>query len=209
MRRISFLLPLLLILLCSTTARAGQIYGPTFFDRMSFGVEWGYSQQFYQFRHYNIISEEGFRINETTSGLVFCPNGILMGSIGYDVTDKLNISVLGGYSGMTSGQRMIPLLLRVYVAGHPLRGDGFFTFADGGLALKPMHGEAPYLVDIGEGYRVSLTPFCSIDLMMSFRALFDTPPVVNPEGSGFVHKSNVRSSISRIYSLSLTMAVNF
>lgn len=213
MRRISFLLPLLLTLLCSTPVLAGQLYGPTFFDRMSFGVEWGYSQQFYQFRHYNIISEEGSRINETTSGLAFCPNGMLMGRIGYDVSDKLNVSVLSGYSGMTSGQRMIPLLLRVYVAGHPLRGDGFFTFADGGIAFKPRHGEvsqsAPLIADIGEGYRVSLTPFCSLDLMMSFRALFDTPPVINPEGPGFVHKSNVRSSVSRIYSLSLIVAVNF
>lgn len=213
MRRIFHLLPLLLALFCSAPMSAGQSYSRTFVDRLSFGVEWGYSQQFYVFNHYNIIGEEGSRINEATSGLSFYPNGMLMGRIGYDVTDNLNISLLNGYSGMTSRQRMVPLLLRVYLAGHPLRDDGFFTFADGGIAFKPgrrdVKQSTPALADIGEGYRVRLTPFCSLDFMLSFRALFDTPPVVNPEGPGFVPSANVRSSESRIYSMSLTVSVNF
>ena len=74
---------------------------PGFFGRIRFSCEWGYLQSLYTDWHYNILSEEGYRINERSYGLDPHPNGLLLIGAGFVTPgDLMMISLHGGYSGI-------------------------------------------------------------------------------------------------------------
>ncbi len=181
--------------------------------RISFGLEWGYSQNLYKYRHINILSQEGSRINDSFLGFSTHPSGSVMGKIGYDLHEKVCAALYFGYAGISEGCRAYPVLLRVSFAPKGLYEEGFFSFVDGGLGfrIKPTEYDrrAVTVVDIGEGYRIRLSPGCSLDLLLSLRASYDSPAIDNPEGSGYVQKENIRSNVAECYSVNLSIALSF
>ena len=208
MRR--FLLASALLSLLSIAAAARDGYAP---ERLHFGIEWGYGQGIYSYSHINIISQEGYRINEATHKIVGNPTGEILAKVGYDLHEKVNLSICAGWIGIAEGCQTYPVLVRICFAPKGLCNEGFFTYMDGGIGLRS-EVEAysrPVLpiFDGGEGYRLWLAPTFCLDVMLSLRAAFDSPLIMNPEGPGIVQKENIRHNVAEFYSINLSIALSF
>lgn len=184
-----------------------------FTRRLQCGVEWGYTQTYYKYHHYNIVSAEGYRINEESNGFFFHPNGSLLANVGYDLTDRLNLAVYSGYLGLADNCRVFPISLRASIFPHNnMYEDGFFSYIEGGIGFRvptlEKHDPA-YFISAGEAYRIKLTPYCNLDFMLSMRLCFDRPMIANPDGGGYVSRHNIRSNSARYHALSLSIALNF
>ncbi len=205
-------LAIIILLLSAFVCKAGQ-GEDAFRGRVSFGLEWGYFQNLYKFRHINIISQEGSRINHSFSGLAAQSNGSIMARVGYDFHEKVRASLYCGYAGISEGCRVYPVLMRLSFAPGGLYGDGLFSFIDGGIGFRTKPTEydrlAVPMADIGEGYRILLTPYHSIELLLSVRAIYDNPAIENPEGDGYVRSENIRSNVAEYLSLNLSIALSF
>ena len=201
------LLSILLLTLSVSITGAAQENTARAIDRIRFSCEWGYVQTIYHDYHFNILSEEGYRINESFYGFSPHPNGLLLLGAGFVVpAEKLMISIHGGYSGIHEGNRVIPALLR-----RTIQDDGMFYYAQAGAGFHLPAGlktRVSLMSGLGAGYRIALSERFSIDLILTAMAAFSHPPVPNPEGPGFVTDQNVRTSDAHYGALSLTIAVN-
>lgn len=208
MRRL--FLYIVLSILSVTGAAAGENYNA---GRFHFGLEWGYGQGIYSYSHINIISQEGYRINETSQGLWRKSNGEVLAKIGYDLHEKVNLSICAGWTGISEGCQAYPVLLRLSFAPRGLYNEGFFTFIDGGAGFRTKIEEysraALPILDGGEGYRLWLTPNFFLDFMLSIRAAFDSPLIRNPEGPGIVKEENIRHNVAEFYSVNISIALSF
>ena len=169
-------------------------------------------QTIYHDYHFNILSEEGYRINESFYGFSPHPNGLLLLGAGFVVpAEKLMISIHGGYSGIHEGNRVIPALLRISFFPRTIQDDGMFYYAQAGAGFHLPAGfktRVSLMSGLGAGYRIALSERFSLDLILTAMAAFSHPPVPNPEGPGFVAEQNVRTSDAHYGALSLTIAVN-
>lgn len=208
MRR-SFLY-IVLSILSTAGATAGENYNA---GRFHFGLEWGYGQGIYSYSHINIISQEGYRINETSRGFWRKSNGEILAKIGYDLHEKVNLSLCAGWTGISEDCQAYPLLLRIGFAPKGLYNEGFFTFIDGGIGFRAEIEEYSKAVlpilDAGEGYRLWLAPNFFLDFMLSIRTAFDSPLIRNPEGPGIVKKENIRHNVAEFYSVNISIALSF
>lgn len=208
MRRL--FLYIVLSILSVTGAAAGENYNA---GRFHFGLEWGYGQGIYSYSHINIISQEGYRINETAQGLWRKSNGEVLAKIGYDLHEKVNLSIYAGWTGISEGCQAYPVLLRLSFAPCGLHNEGFFTFIDGGIGFRAEIEEYSKAVlpilDAGEGYRLWLTPNFFLDFMLSIRAAFDSPLIRDPEGPGIVKEENIRHNVAEFYSVNISIALSF
>ena len=197
-------------ILSVTGAAAGENYNA---GRFHFGLEWGYGQGIYSYSHINIISQEGYRINETSQGLWRKSNGEVLAKIGYDLHEKVNLSIYAGWTGISEGCQAYPVLLRLSFAPCGLYNEGFFTFIDGGAGFRAKIEEYSKAVlpilDAGEGYRLWLTPNFFLDFMLSIRAAFDSPLIRDPEGPGIVKEENIRHNVAEFYSVNISIALSF
>ena len=127
---------ILLLALCVSITGAAQENTARAIDRIRFSCEWGYVQTIYHDYHFNILSEEGYRINESFYGFSPHPNGLLLLGAGFVVpAEKLMISIHGGYSGIHEGNRVIPALLRVSFFPRTIQDDGMFYYAQAGAGF--------------------------------------------------------------------------
>lgn len=208
-KRLCFIFTLLFLPML-LSARGGR---SEFTHRLQFGVEWGYSQTFYKLHHYNIVTNEGYRINEETEGIFLYPNGALLANIGYDISERFNISLYSGYAGFADDCRVFPISLRLNMfPGSSMYEDGFYTMVEGGVGLRVPTLEkhdAAFFACIGEAYRIKLTPFFNLDFIVSLRTVLDRPNISNPDGAGYVSKHNIRSNNARYYALNFSVALNF
>lgn len=206
------LLSILLLALSVSITGAAQDNTARAIDRIRFSCEWGYVQTIYHDYHFNILSEEGYRINESFYGFSPHPNGLLLLGAGFVVpAEKLMISIHGGYSGIHEGNRVIPALLRVSFFPRTIQDDGMFYYAQSGAGFHLPAGlktRVSLMSGLGAGYRIALSERFSIDLILTAMAAFSHPPVPNPEGPGYVTEQNVRTSDAHYGALSLTIAVN-
>lgn len=181
--------------------------------KLHFGVEWGYGHGIYSYRHINIISQEGYRINETAHEYFGKPKGQILAKIGYDIHEKVNMTLCAGWSGLSDACQAYPLLLRVSFSPKGLYNEGFFTYIDGGIGFRSeVEGYSRPVIpmfDGGEGYRLWLTPNFCLDVMLSLRAAFDSPLVKDPEGPGTVQKENIRHNVAEHYSINMSIALSF
>lgn len=186
--------------------------GSAFFDRVRFSCEWGYVQSLALGYHYNILSEEGYRIDESYSGFNPYPNGMVILGVGFvPPGDLLSISLHGGYSGIHKDNRIIPATLRMSFFPKRAVNDGMFYFAEAGAGFhvpKTFKTRVSLVTRIGGGYRFALTRRCSIDLSATIMAAESRPPIPNPDGPGYVAEQNIRSNSATYLAASLTIAVN-
>lgn len=185
---------------------------PSFFDRIRFSCEWGYLQSLYRDWHYNILSEEGYRINESNYGIDPHPNGLLLLGAGFvPPGELLMLSLHGGYSGIHENNRIIPVLLRFSFFPERISEDGIFCYAQAGAGFhipKTFKARVSAIGGLGAGYRFALTRRCSIDLMFNVSAARSRPPIPNPDGPGYVDERNIRSNRAGYLAVGLTVAVN-
>lgn len=181
-------------------------------DRFRFSCEWGYAQSLYRDYHYNIFSEEGYRINESYYGIDPAPNGVLLVGAGFVIPgEHMIVSIHSGYSGIHKGNRIIPALLRfsLYPAG--TGNDGVFYYAQAGSGFhvpSTLKTRVSLLSGFGAGYRLSLTGRCSMDFILSAMTAFGKPPIPNPDGPGYVAEENIRTNKAFFGAIALTIAVN-
>lgn len=181
-------------------------------DRFRFSCEWGYVQSLYHDYHYNILSVEGYRINESYYGLDPAANGLVLIGAGFVFPgDKMMISLHGGYSGINEANRIIPAILRFSFCPRTVSNEGVFYYAQAGTGFhvpSTLETRVSLLSGFGAGYRFPLTRRCSIDIIFSAMAAFSKPPIPNPDGPGYVAEENIRSNKASYGALSLTIAVN-
>lgn len=182
------------------------------FGRFRFSCEWGYVQSVYRDYHYNILSEEGYRINESYYGIDMHPNGLLLAGVGFvPPGELLMVSLHAGYAGIHEDNRVIPALLRMSFFPKKTGRDGMFYYAQAGAGFhmpKTLKTRVSLLSGIGAGYRFALTERCSIDLIITAMAALSRPPIPNPDGPGYVAEQNIRSNSATYGALSLTIAVS-
>lgn len=182
-----------------------------FFRHFSFGMEWGYTQCFWQSRNYNIVSEEGYRIYEKDKDLYFKANAGWLGQISFQPYEKLVLGLYGGYVGMGRDNRTLPLLLRASYFPHSAWEDGWFGFAQGGPAFhfRNQSTRQPWLVSAGAGWRSCLSYDGRIDLLVSVRYLIDHPMIPDPEGPGYVAPQRILKNNANCFALDISMAISF
>ena len=185
---------ILLLALSVSITGAAQENTARAIDRIRFSCEWGYVQTIYHDYHFNILSEEGYRINESFYGFSPHPNGLLLLGAGFVVpAEKLMISIHGGYSGIHEGNRVIPALLRVSFFPRTIQDDGMFYYAQAGAGFHLPAGfktRVSLMSGLGAGYRIALSERFSLDLILTAMAAFS------------------RTSDAHYGALSLTIAVN-
>ena len=217
LRNIMFRLTLAVLLAGGTAAAASAQEGHTpmqtgVFGRFRFSCEWGYVQSVYRDYHYNILSEEGYRINESYYGVDMHPNGLLLAGVGFvPPGELLMVSLHAGYAGIHEDNRVIPALLRMSFFPKKTGRDGMFYYAQAGAGFhmpKTLKTRVSLLSGIGAGYRFALTERCSIDLIITAMAALSRPPIPNPDGPGYVAEQNIRSNSATYGALGLTIAVS-
>lgn len=185
---------------------------PGFFGRIRFSCEWGYLQSLYTDWHYNILSEEGYRINERSYGLDPHPNGLLLIGAGFVTPgDLMMISLHGGYSGIYENNRIIPALLRFSFFPKTVSADGIFCYAQAGAGFhipKTFRTRVSTIAGLGAGYRFAFTRRCSLDLMLNVSGAKSRPPIPNPDGPGYVDEKNIRSNSAGYLEVGITISVN-
>lgn len=203
----------ILVALSAPLLLNARIEGSEFLRRLQLGIEWGYSQSVFKYHHYNIISNEGYRIDEKSEGFYFNANGMLLANIGYDLSDRFNIALYSGYAGFSDESRVLPLSLRLSVfPGSTIYEDGFYSFIEGGVGLKFKNlqkQESSFFASVGEAYRIKLSPYFNLDFILSLRVVFDKPIIYSPDGSGQVDKHNIRANNAQYYALNFSIALNF
>lgn len=201
----------IILLLASLSASARVLPDGWFFQRFRLGVEWGYSQCFLLFHSYNYISEEGSRFYDQTSELHLQPNGLILGYIGMDLGERLNLSLYGGYLGVGRDNRLFPIMLRGSWFPRGTHDDGGLFFAQAGPALHgfPEGRKVAWLGSLGGGYRFRLSDDCFLDLLGGIKILYDHPLIPNPEGPGHVPARNIRKNDAGYCALDLTISVSF
>ena len=198
-----------MILSPKVSARTLPVGG--FFDRFTFGVEWGYSQCFLLNRDYNFISEEGYRVYEQNLGFLWHPNAQLLASVGYQLGERSTLAVYGGYIGVGKNNRLLPVMLRYSYFPSTHSEDGLFAYAQGGLAwhVHATAGRMGWLGTLGGGYRIRLSRDVRLDLLVGLKYLHDHPSIPNPEGPGNVPEHNIRKNTAGYCALDISFAVNF
>lgn len=212
MMRRKLFISILLLIIGPSVLSARMLPDGWVFDRFRFGVEWGYTQSFYLHRDYNFISEEGYRVFEQTSGFAFHPNAQILGQVGFSLSERVQLSVLGGYMGVGRANRLFPVLLRLSIFPETLTEDGFFYFAQGGPAWHPKSsaGEGTaILTSAGAGYRLRLSTDCCLDLLVGIKYLADHPAIPNPDGPGKVPGRNIRKNYAGYCALDFSIAISF
>ena len=211
MRIHKFLIYLGLFLLISQkTSGQAPSYG-SFFEHFNMGVEWGYTQGFFQSRNYNYISEEGYRIFEEDRAFRAFSNAQVLVQFGYRLSERTALALYSGYMGMGKNNRLLPLMLRLSVFPSTDNEDGLFVYGQGGVAwhVHTTAGRMAWLGSIGGGYRFRLAYNTNLDLLFGIKYLHDHPSIPNPEGPGNVPEHNIRMNNAGYCALDVSIAINF
>ena len=175
-------------------------------------VEWGYTQSFFGAYKYNILSSEGGRIFDNESGVLFRSNADLLAGISIKLGRRHAISALGGYSGVPSRSRVMPVKIRYRYFYKDFINDGLFSFAEGGIGFKlenDLDVLPAYMGGLGAGYRIKLSPGANLDFLLAVKCILDKPKIPDPEGQGYVKAENILSNIASYYGLNLSLAISF
>ena len=139
--------------------------------RMTFGAEWGYVFTFFSGYHNNFFSPDGWRVDEKDSGISHFSNAEINFHIGYDFSEKWNISAYAGFTAIQDTDYCIPVSLRVTRYFNPnQKGDRWLSFIDlgSGVSIKK-HPQEIITGKIGAGYRISLSERTGLDFIASLR----------------------------------------
>ena len=200
----------IILLFVSSLASHARLPEDWLLSRFHYGLEWGYSQCLWLHRDYNITSVEGYRIYEKSQGFYLKPNGMLLGRVGYPLSEEFELSLLGGWMGTGKDNRFFPLLMRL---SWYFQEEGFFAHVQGGVAWHTPAGggfaKMAGTASAGSGYRIALGSGLNLDFMVSARYLHDHPLIPNPEGPGNVLDHNIRKNLAEYLSLDFSVALSF
>jgi hypothetical protein len=139
--------------------------------RMTFGAEWGYVMTFFSGYHNNFFSPDGWRVDDSHSSLCHFSNAEINFHVGYDFSDKWNLSAYAGFTAIQDTDNCIPVSLRATRYFTPdMKGDRWFSFIDlgSGISVKK-HPQEILTGKIGAGYRILLSERTRLDFLASLR----------------------------------------
>lgn len=182
--------------------------------RLRYGLEWGCAAAFYQSRDINYITHEGYRVDDDYKGLSFEGNGHVMAEMGINLTDRLAVSVYGGYAGLSEGNRVFPVLLRACLFPEGMTEDGLFCFAEAGPGF---HSSTPstttlpaaIIANAGGGYHIALSRSIGLDFELSLRGAFDHKLIKDADTGDWVPDADIRRNATRTYALCLSIGLSF
>lgn len=206
MKRIFIILCLLLSI--NVNAQEKKSFG----RRLSYSLEWGYSQTFFNNYKYNIISAaEGYRLGESGSGFQFYPHLRMQVACNFEINNNFTISLVGGNLGIAQNINLFPLMLRLSIFNKGLYSDGFFSLVESGYGFHSPNGfsqDEALLIDLGEGYRIKLSRRCCLDFLLQLSYAYCKPPIANPDGPGYVLPENILSNYSEYFALNFMIRIN-
>lgn len=181
-----------------------------------YGLEWGFTPMVYETCHLNYLVEEGYRVDDSSSDVMFTPNAVLLAGFGVNVSNNISLGIYSGYAGLSEENRVIPLSFRATWFPKGVTSDGMLYYADVGTGfhihisdrIEPDRSPAT-LVGIGTGYHFSLTSSIGLDLQIGFRESFDHALILDPDGSGYISGRNIRRNNAAYSALNMSIALTF
>lgn len=193
------------LLLCLSASGGGK----EFLHRIHPGLEWGYTLTYATYQHFNYLDPSiGFRIDEKGWTAPPSSNAFILGSICYDLSEYLSVSLISGYQGISKNCRSIPVLCRAHFYLSGMYTDGFFILYDFGVNLGRPNNYGNQ-IQLGTGYSFVLTPHSSIALNMGLRVVYDCPDIWDPIEEHYIPEHNIRRNDAWYCALNMGIALKF
>jgi hypothetical protein len=176
----------------------------------TFGAEWSYVGTFHYSTRFNYFNTEGYRQNRNSHHFGYWSNGEALLHVGYNLTDRWNLSVYAGISGMADIHNAVPVSIRAthYFSKDSATKDTWLAFADLGTGLSIKHEPQEILTGkIGGGYRFSLSPDTKLDFIAAFRLAYTHPQIM--DGDDMITLKWTNRNIAFLQSFSIGMAIIF
>lgn len=183
------------------------------FPGFTFGMEGNFILSAISYSHINYIAADGYRVDRR--GLVCRPavNGELLLNAGYNIDRHLNMALCFGVSGISRGETVFPISLRLTVlfGRDPLKAR-WFSFIDGGAGIGTAT-EARFspAAKLGGGYRISLTRSAKLDFILSLRSIYTQPQITEFSDGDMVKvpSERIRRSQAFYNAIMLGIGLNF
>ncbi len=177
---------------------------------LRFGVEWGTSGNILSARHFNYLTDDGMRIDDSGITTDMRANMFAIGKIGVRVADFMTVSLCSGYQGVSRGRRIVPITGRVTVTPYGCDNDGFMAFIDSGIGIhSAKDGFVLILAKAGGGYRYNLDKAASIDFQVGAHLAVDHPDVWDPDEQTYVPAQRLMVNDAAYIGLSFSVSLNF
>ena len=177
--------------------------------KVTYGLEWGMTGSFFTYHSYAFRSIYGL-IKDTDSFDRLTLHGELLGHVGYNIGNKLNISLLTGYSGLSREVRIIPFTARLsYFPKGSCTGSAIiFAEAGGGPDVR-LNGRGAVLAKIGAGRRIMIGEGASVNFMAGYRLTKMYPDLVNPDTNELVPRDKILKNNMLLNGVFISAALQF
>lgn len=179
-------------------------------DRFHLSLEWGPSLKTLEFRHYNFLSDEGFRIDDTGVEMDLFINGFADFRVGVQVSEYISLSVGTGIVGYGRKQHVIPAMVR---GDYKIRGysnDGPISFVEAGLGFSPDNWRSDViLARSGIGYRYALGETAGLEMTLGLAAAASHPEIWSNSEMRYIPESDVMRNDAITFALVLGIAIDF
>lgn len=175
-----------------------------------YGFEWGVSSLVMNAYHYNFLTDEGFRVNDTGIENPLISNMGILGHIDLCVADLMTFSLCSGYMGVNANRRIIPVSGRVCFSPKGCYEDGVLAFIDAGIGINSIKSDYVLILSkAGTGYRYALSPSLSLDFLVNAQVAIDHPEVWDKVAQSYVSAVHVRRSDAFYLALGVSIALTF
>lgn len=147
------------------------------YKKFTCGAEWNYISSFHYIIHHNFFSDVGYRVDLKENGVGCKSNADVYVHLGYNLSQKWNISIYTGVAGVYDINKIVPFSLRVTRYFRPdNQGDRWFSFIDGGSGISlTRHPQAVAAAKAGAGYRIALSNASKLDFLLMYRMTLTHP----------------------------------
>lgn len=178
--------------------------------KWTFGAEWSYVGTIHYSKKFNYFNTEGYRQNTSFDTFGYWNNGEALLHLGYNLSDRWNLSVYAGVTGLADIHKAIPVSLRVthyFSRMYPAK-DTWLAFADlgSGVSLKQEPQEI-FTGKIGAGYRINLSPDTKLDFIAALRLAYTHPQII--DGGDLITLKWTNRNTGFLQSFSIGMAITF
>lgn len=174
-------------------------------SRVTFGVEWGIALPFVYICHRDFMVGEGYRVSDDGTYWHIHANGEILGHIGYDLSERLNLAVYAGYSGICKDFRVIPVSARATYCMAGTSGNGPLAFVDYGVGLNS--GKDVNIGKLGFGYRFGVQGGTHVDFLLVGRLSGSCPDIIDPDTRLPVPTERIFRNIQTVGSVGLSMSI--
>lgn len=184
---------------CIVALSAGNKAGKRDWPLVTFGIEADYAGTFFNFAHFNYISEDAYRIDIKEVSSEYVSNGQIIMNVGVNVSGNVNLSLNCGYMGLYSRTRLVPVTVRAsWLFGDKPLENRWLAFLDVGCGISKLRitDDIAGLLKLGCGYRISLNRSVKLDFLCGLQGAYYQPKVYETQGSLEVRGGDLRRNDS-------------